>query len=174
MPEELPGGWAPLLRSMTARHPGDRPYAVSVASRLGAPREVLRTLAMPSAAVAGAVPATPGAPQPGTRDATRPLTSGAPPAASAYAATGVSAAAVPWWQRPAAAITGLLVVAALLMGMALRSDTPVIPEAVATMSPAAVPATTTPPPPPPADQEDDDKDDEDKDEGKARGKGKKD
>ena len=167
VPDGLPGGWTPLLRSMTARQPGDRPYAVSVASRLGAAPEALRTLAMPAMAAAGAAAAAPG-PAAGAAGAghTRPLT-------SPYATTPL----LPWWRRPVTAVTGLLLVAALLMGMALRSDQPTIPEAVATTSPAAV-ATTPAPPPPPPDEDDDEDEDDDKDEeggkGKGNGKGKKD
>ena len=183
VPDSLPGGWAPLLRSMTSREPGDRPYAVSVASRLGAPREVLRTLAMPamsampadtSAAAASArasavtsAAAAPAAAASAPVASTRPMT-------SAYAAPAVL---VPWWRRPAAALTGLLVTAALLMGLAMRSDQPGIPEALATgapaasVSPTATPTSTpAPAPPPPGEEEDED---DDNDEGKGKGKGKK-
>ena len=169
VPDGLPGGWTPLLRSMTAREPGDRPYAVSVASRLGAAPEALRTMAMPAMGAAGMAAAAAGHADAASAGHTRPLT-------SAYAAAPL----LPWWRRPVTAVTGLLLVAALLMGMALRSDQPPMPEAVATVSPAAVVTTPAPPPPPPPaegedkDDDEDDKDDDKDDEGKGNGKGKKD
>ena len=162
VPDSLPGGWAPLLRSMTSREAGDRPYAVSVASRLGAPREVLRTLAMPAMRAmpgSAAAPAAAAVSVPVT--STRALT-------TAYAAPALL---VPWWRRPAAALTGLLVTAALLMGLAMRSDQPGIPEAQATVTPtASASPTATPAPPPPEEKDEEDDKDEDKGEGKGRGK----
>lgn len=165
VPDSLPAGWAPLLRAMTARRPADRPYAVSVASRLGAPREVLRALAMPvRAGNAGTVGAAGVASSPPPLHNTRALTT---PAHLARASARSR-------NRSGAAVTGLLLVAAALIGLALRTDRPSLPEALATMSPAAVQTVTAPPPPAPDDAEKHEVDADEGRGGKGKGKDKKD
>lgn len=69
-----------------------------------------------------------------------------------------------WWRRPGAAVAGLLLLSAVLLGMALRADGP--GTRIEALEPATVATTPSPPPttaPPAAD--------EDEDDGKGRGRG---
>jgi serine/threonine protein kinase len=145
VPPDLPEPWPGLLRQMTARDPHARPSAASVAARLSGADAAVRTMAMPKAAMPLATP-------------------------FGAAAAGRSVRHAPPLRRPIAAVAALLLLSAVLLGVALRADGP--GTSLDGVEPATA-ATTPSPPPSPAPPTDtaDDEDDEEEDEGKGRGKG---
>jgi serine/threonine protein kinase len=137
VPVGLPAPWPGLLRQMTARDPHARPTAAAVSARLANTEQAGGTMVMP-----------------------------VQPAASTMAMPATAAGAVTWWRRPGAVVAGLLLLSAVLLGMALRADGP--GARIDSFEPATA-ATTVPPTTAPPTQDGDREDDDG--EGKGRGKG---
>ena len=142
VPADLPHPWPGLLRQMTTRDPYARPSAASVSARLSGAGEATGTMVLPVQAATTVAMLPPALPW-----------------------------TAPWWRRPVAAVAGLLLLSAVLLGMALRADRGARIDAF-----DAATAATTPPPPTTApsptddDENNDDGDEGDDDEGEGEGK----